>query len=325
SLRIVRVAGGQPEQLAGAGENGLLLSISRQSNRMVYQRSVYDPNIWRISGPRSSQRMTATQRWIASTQMDIEPQYSPDGRRVVFSSNRSGTAELWTCNSDGAEPVQLTSFGGAAVPGSPRWSPDGQWIAFDAPQSGSTQIFVIGAGGGAPRQMTKGAANHVRPSWSVDGKWIFFGSNRSGSWQVWKIPVQGGDEHQVTQQGGYEAFASPDRTLVYYVKYQGPGIWSIPAAGGAETRAIEKGTVSTWAVAKDGIGYFDWKNPTHTHALLMFYSFHNQRSTTLYEFPAGTILDEGNSALSVSPDERWILYTQIDQIGSNLMLVDNFR
>jgi len=325
TLQIARVAGGQPEPLAGSGENALLPSVSRRSNRMVYQRFVYDPNIWRISGPRSGQRMAAAERWIASTQLDLAPQYSPDGKRVVFSSTRSGTAELWTCNSDGAEPVQLNSFGGAAVPGSPRWSPDGRWIAFDAPQSGNAQIFVIGAGGGAPRQVTSGAANHVRPSWSVDGKWIFFGSNRSGSWQVWKIPVQGGDEQQVTQQGGYEAFASPDGKLVYYVKSQGPGIWSTPVAGGAESKVIEKGTVSTWAMTYDGIGYLDWKNPTHTRPLLMFYSFRNRRSTTLYEFPAGTILDEANFAISVSPDERWILYTQIDQIGSNLMLVDNFR
>ena len=58
---------------------------------------------------------------------------------------------------------------------------------------------------------------------------------------------------------------------------------------------------------------------------MQFYNLRDRRTTTLYEFPRGTNLDTLNSAISVSPDERWILYTQIDQAGSNLLLVENFR
>jgi hypothetical protein len=58
---------------------------------------------------------------------------------------------------------------------------------------------------------------------------------------------------------------------------------------------------------------------------MQFYSLRDRRLTTLYEFPRGTNLETDESAISVSPDERWILYTQIDQAGSNLVLVENFR
>jgi hypothetical protein len=86
---------------------------------------------------------------------------------------------------------------------------------------------------------------------------------------------------------------------------------------------IEKAHQSIWAVARDGICFFDWKDAVHP--IVQFYNFRDRRSTTVYEFPRGTLLDAGNSAISVSPDEHWILYTQIDQAGSNLVLVENFR
>ncbi len=106
-----------------AGDSGTAPSLSRHANRLAYVRWVGDSNIWRIPGPRSSQRAGPPERWIASTQADAEPQYSPDGKKIVFSSGRSGTQELWTADSNGGEPAQLTSLGGPLA-GSPRWSPD---------------------------------------------------------------------------------------------------------------------------------------------------------------------------------------------------------
>jgi Tol biopolymer transport system component len=254
--------------------------------------------------------------------LDDEPQYSPDGKKIVFSSGRSGTQELWTCDGNGRELAQLTSLGGP-VAGSPRWSPDSRWIAFDAPNSGNSHIFVISADGGTPRQLTQGATNNARPSWSTDGKWVYFGSNRSREWQVWKAPAQGGNSVQVTKAGGREAFESLDGKLLFYSKYQKPGVWSAPMEGGKEAQVLEKAAQGTWGVARGGICFFNWKDAVHP--VMQVYKFRDRRSTTLYEFPLGTLLDRNSPAISVSPDERWILYTQIDQAGSNLVLVENFR
>jgi Tol biopolymer transport system component len=142
ALRIIPAAGGQPQPLTGAGENGWEPSVSRQGNRLAYQRMLADSNIWRLAGPRSNQRTVPPQKWIASTEYDGEPQYSPDGQKIVFSSARSGTVELWTSDANGSAQAQLTSFGGPP-PGSPRWSPDSHWIAFDAPQSGKRTFLSL--------------------------------------------------------------------------------------------------------------------------------------------------------------------------------------
>ena len=81
--------GGTPEPLVG-GENATDVSTSRISNQLVYARSSSDSNIWRFPGPNALNKSSAPTRLIASTQPDLEPQFSPDGKKIVFSSLRSG-------------------------------------------------------------------------------------------------------------------------------------------------------------------------------------------------------------------------------------------
>ncbi|MBI3474606.1 MAG: winged helix-turn-helix domain-containing protein [Acidobacteria bacterium] len=66
------------------------------------------------------------------------PQFSPDGTRIAFMSNRSGPWQIWLSNADGSNPMQISRTNSA---GTPRWSPDGQSIAFDAPDEGTTRVF----------------------------------------------------------------------------------------------------------------------------------------------------------------------------------------
>jgi len=164
TLWMIPASGGMPEPLAIAGENATFVSVSRSGARLVYEHEALRLNIWRIPGPNSPAKSTAPARFIASTQSEEEPRFAPDGKKIVFSSGRSGKTELWTCDREGRNAVQLTSFNGPPH-GSPRWSPDSRWIAFDCPKAGNYDIFVISADGGLPRRLTTGPANKIRPSW----------------------------------------------------------------------------------------------------------------------------------------------------------------
>ncbi len=319
SLWTISTSGGAPERLAVADANAGELSTSRSGSRLVYERESYDTNIWRIPGPNSSDKKDAPSRFIASTQPDAEPQFSPDGTKIVFSSSRSGNDEIWVCDREGRNPAQLTSFAGPEL-GSPRWSPDSRWIAFDSDKAGNYDIYVISADGGQPRRLTSG----VRPSWSQDGRWIYFGSHRSGGWQIWKQPAKGGTAVQVTKtKGAREAFESLDGKSVYYTKLDAPGVWKAPVADGEEIRVLYRDGQNGWALTGQGICFFDLRGSTGP--ALKFYNFATGKVTLLREFSKDTRVEAGRTALTVSPDGRWILYTQIDQSASNLMLVENFR
>jgi hypothetical protein len=69
----------------------------------------------------------------------------------------------------------------------------------------------------------------------------------------------------------------------------------------------------------------NWISRARCTRVMQFYNFRNRRSTIVHEFPQGTNLNGGGTSMSVSPDGRWILYTQLDQVGSNLVLVENFQ
>ena len=235
--------GRMPERLSVAGDNPATLSVSRAVSRLVYEHNAQDYNIWKTCGPKSTEKTSVPTKLIASTQLDLEPQFAPNGKKIVFSSNRSGKSELWTCDLDGRNALQLTFFNGPPA-GSPRWSPDSRWIAFDCPKAGTSDIYVISADGGPPRRFTSGGSNNVRPRWSRDARWIYFGSNRGGAKQIWKQPAQGGAAVQVTKmKGGSEAFESADGKFVFYAKEDAPGIWKVPVEGGRKPKfSIKVGT-----------------------------------------------------------------------------------
>jgi Tol biopolymer transport system component len=183
---------------------------------------------------------------ISSSKTDSAPRYAPEGNKVVFRSDRSGSFEIWACEADGSNPVPLTNLGGPQA-GSACWSPDGKQIAFDARPEGNPDIFVISAGGGRPRRISEDPAEDIAPSWSRDGRWIYFESNRSGSLQIWKMPADGGEARQVTKDGGSVAYESTDGKFLYYTKGRNVvGIWRVPVEGGEETLVLNTHKAGYW-------------------------------------------------------------------------------
>jgi dipeptidyl aminopeptidase/acylaminoacyl peptidase len=246
------------------------------------------------------------------------PQFSPDGKKLAYMSDRSGTMEIWVSNRDGGNPFQLTAVG---VAGTPRWSPDSQSIVFDANSTDSRKILSISVRGGAPQVLTPDKFESEVPSWSHDGKWIYFGSTRGGDLQVWKVPVAGGPPVQVTRQGGHAALESPDGKIVYYAKnpMADPEIWQVPVEGGPETplALVRPGTWASWQVVEGGILFV---GPSLGHqAVLSFYDFARQRTTTV------AVLDRVPFWLGATPDGHTVAFDQPGQEQTQTMLVDNFR
>jgi Tol biopolymer transport system component/DNA-binding winged helix-turn-helix (wHTH) protein len=320
----------EPQPLAALGENATGAAISRRGHRLAYISFSAHSSIWRIAAPGGSkardEKSSRSGNFIYSTRDDTSPEFSPDGKRIAFMSNRSGDLEIWVCDSDASNPVQLTSFRGPNV-STPRWSPDGGRIAFDSDAEGKQyDIWVVNAGGGKPKRMTTDPANDGNPSWSRDGRWIYFDSFRTGEQQVWKIPEAGGDAIQVTRDGGYAPLESPDGKFIYYTKdLFNTSVWRLPVGGGQATKVLEGlSNYLNLAIVDEGI-YFVSQQGMASGYCIQFLNLATKHIRRIANFEKPLDADVDVGGLAYSPDGRWILYTQVDHAGAELRLVENFR
>lgn len=314
------MSGGESPQPMFTSVQSSTPAISRQGNRLAYTRGFMDNNIWRLEVPPLNGRARQPIKLISSTYDETAPQYSPDGKRIAFASARSGSTEIWVCSSDGSNAVQLTSLG-ATVSGSPHWSPDGQKIVFDSTVEGQFELYLIDANGGRPRRLTNHPANDAVATFSRDGHSIYFGSDRTRDWQIWKMPADGGEPTQVTRTVGHNALESVDGKFVYFSKFIWPtaSVWRVPVSGGKETRVLEPALGQAFGVARKGI-YFVVPGRDGNENRIQFLNFATGKVRTI-----ATIHRPLDWGLSVSPDEQYVLYTQVDQMGGDLVLVENFR
>jgi len=292
---------------------GAFPATSLRAAGLVYTQASQDANIWEMQLADGA----GTRSLIASTQLDSGGQYSPDGKHIAFLSRRSGGAEIWMCDREGNNATQLTSFGDAA---GPRWSPDNAWIAFLARYQGLEKIYVVRASGGQPRRVTSGPGRDQVPSWSRDGKFLYFSSSRSGDKQCWKVALEGGDPVRVTQSGGELVQEAADGTL-YYSKLSGYkyGLWK-KTAGGQEAQVGPSLYFHTnFAVGANGV-YFTPHPKADGSTSIERLRYSDGQVETIAKLPKPLWF-----GLSVSPDERSILYSQVDLETGNLRIVERFR
>jgi Tol biopolymer transport system component len=318
----VRLVGGQPQHVVGMGQGARDPSI--REGRMVYAQGSggAGTDIWRIPGRKSPSTERVPERLIASSRGDLNPDYSPDSRRIAFASSRTGVSNIWICDSDGSNPIQLTDF--SKESGTPRWAPDGERLVFDSFEMGNLDLWVVDVDGGMPQQVTHGPSEDSAGTWSRDGQWIYFGSDRSGSQQIWKIPGGGGPAVQVTRGGGHYAEESWDRRYLYYTKDAPSGIWRVPVEGGEEIEVLP-GPVPMfwdWTLSKTGIYFATWHYRRSRKAdQIQYFDFESGKITELFSKDDPSL----HMCLTVSPDEEWVLYGERPAPTSELMLVENFR
>jgi Tol biopolymer transport system component len=298
----ISATGGEPTPVPASGDNLIDPVVAHRGNLLACVQTSEDYNIWRVEISRLKSRQNSPSKHIHSTQYEGLAQYSPDEKKIAYVSVKSGSPQVWVCDSDGQNDVQLTSSDGNAEAWNPAWSPDGRMIAFDGNYEGQNEIFTIPVDGGAPNQITKNPADDRSPRYSIDGHWIYFTSNRTGVWQIWKIPAEGGDAVQVTNDGGFIVRESTDGKWLYYTKDDTMGIWKKPLPDGEEIIVlncnIEEPT--QWDLAEDGIYYIKWA--ADNNAAIDFYDFSNEKSTEIFNTGERRFISD----LDISSDRHWI-------------------
>ena len=184
---------------------------------------------------------------------DYEPDASPDGKRIVFASQRASgdSAQLHLMDTDGSKVRRLTFSAEAAanrvLDDYAEWSPDGKRIAFQRttiPEEGKpdADIWLIDVETGEERQLTETPDDwDSTPTFTADGSAVIFESNRSGGFELYRLSLDGGEAARLTEREGNESEAkqSPDGEMIAFVSDQdGDFDVYVMNAGGGNVRAL---------------------------------------------------------------------------------------
>lgn len=325
------------------GVNGRQPSFARRQAgsavRLAYTVLAHDKNIYRIPGRTAGSTSALPPRSpeliAGSSRSDTGPRLSPTFDRIAFTSDQTGSGQLWIADLDGSNRRQLTWIANWYA-GTPNWSRDGKLIAFNGLRDGNFDVFIIESDGGVPRPLTRSPAVDGGAEWSRDGRWIYFMSDRSGRPEIWKMTSAGKDPVQVTREGGYQAMESPDGKWLYYVKSIGipgapeslpgegePGVFRMPLAGGREEKVLEAGAFGRWSLSATGVYVLRSIEPDRSPSIDWF-RYETWEHETIITFEKDARFGMANS-LTVSLDDRWVVYAQYAYTASDLMLVHNFR
>jgi Tol biopolymer transport system component/DNA-binding winged helix-turn-helix (wHTH) protein len=308
-----------PERVEVAGLGAAMPATAVSRDRLAFVRIVVDTDVYRFRPGIPSVPV------LASTFLDGETRFSPDGRRIAFSSMRSAdTFRIWVAAADGSNAQQLTR-GPGFQQGSPWWSPDGRRIAFDAmAEDFHTHIWVTDTDGGAMRQLTNDPGDQNVPYWSRDGQWIYFSADRGTGRDIWRMPAAGGPSQRVTRGGsGNFACESPDgQTLLYQPVDADSPLLALPLTGGVARQLVACVKPTAFGAGREGVYYVACDRRPDPELHVMNPATGADRLLGRLEKYENQFVPLG---LAVSPDGVSVLYPRRIRDSFDLMVIEGFR
>jgi len=199
-IYLVDVASGAKTPLVTSGNFNISPSFSPDGKRVVFARSVGGGNTEIFMSNRDG---SGLQQMTHSSGIDTNPEWSPSGQRIAFTSSRTGSPQIYMMDAEGANLRRVT-FEGDYNDGA-SWSPDGTRMVYASRRRGTFDIAISDVVTLESRLLTNGGGSHETPSFSPDGKKIVFSSKRSAGshnqTQIYSMDANGGNRRQLTREG----------------------------------------------------------------------------------------------------------------------------
>lgn len=186
--------------------------------------------------------------------INLNPDFSPDGREVIFTSYKRGNPDLYRRSLFNTTEIPLSRRKGLNITGN--WSPDGSKIALALSKDGDSEIYTLDKNGGHPTRLTINPALDLSPAWSPDGKQMAFVSDRLGKPQIFVMNADGGEVRRLTTSGSYNVNPrwSPKGDRITYSRMTEGGfnIFTINPDGSSDTQLTIDGNNENPSWSADG-------------------------------------------------------------------------
>ncbi len=241
---------GESEKLLDASASRIRqLSISAEGKRLVYSAISTSGDIWAVdtNAGRSGSTAKPVQLTQGKGMRNTTPAYSPDGKKIVYSSFKVGSGfQTWVMDADGGHRLPLADNGSR-----PHWFPDDRRVFYSVHSSNSTEFYSVVAEGGMKQKILVLDGDVVAESLSPLGDQIAFHSSRSGVRNVWVVPISGGEPKQITFNSdptGFPAWSRDGKFLsVQLSRGDSSTIGVIPFTGGQAVELPINGLQNDWS------------------------------------------------------------------------------
>jgi Tol biopolymer transport system component len=275
--------------------------------------------------------LSSWQRIIQNSADDFHASYSPDGKAILFDSDRTGHNEVYSYNVVTQQTTQLTNS--SFKTDHPKWTQHGEYIIYEMYDSG-LGVYKMRMDGSGKVKLTDSSGHNAAAFESPNGKQILFLSTRNGNWDLYVMNIDGHHLKQLTFNTGDDVGAqwSPDgSTIVFMSKIEGN--WEICSmnADGSNYRQLthNKSTNEGPRWSPDGKKIIFSSNSEGGIGKLFFMNFNGGELTKLTDLPGseGIWSPDGTQILFVSGHENDADICIINSDGSDLknLTLNKFR
>jgi len=305
-------ANGNPRLLPSDSAHALEPASGPSKDWLVYVDAVENWALRRYEVTASGLRKDT---WILPTNArNCEPAYSPDGKHISFTSDRSGHWAVWMADADGKNLTQLTNFEGHWM-GGVSWSPDGTRLVFDARPNGVSNIYMVRISDHKVEHLIDSPYEDRVPTWSNDGSSIYFSSTRNGSLALYRFNLQ---SHEVSPlfPNIFAASEAPDQDLIFGGDNVGnfnvfTRNWvPLPALA----QHVKPDPVLAWSVSQSGLYFTTHETPESPYEVMRYAHGVFTRLGTL----DGAVVS--GRSVTVSPDGRYIVVAEAVSTKSNVKI-----
>jgi Tol biopolymer transport system component/DNA-binding winged helix-turn-helix (wHTH) protein len=317
-LWMVDLVGGDPCWLPTRGHRSIYPTIAGRSGTLVYVEETYRRRVVEAEldpEPGSEQETTS---FAPSSHSEYDAHFSPDGKRVVFVSTRSGSPEIYVADRDGGGIRQLTDLGGSN-PEFIHWSRDGRHLAFEMMSGERLAVHLTDVERGLTRTLTQEDHDEILLSWALDGEAIYLRILEAGKGRVERVAVETGITESTFSFDAYMLAESPGDGLLYYVPVGTTEVWRTTDDPELPERvlAFENGRNQCyWGLDPEGVLFYRRGGEGLELAL---HDFKSDERRAIFSVAGGN-----PGRFDLSPDRRFVLYDQVDHIAKDLIRVDAF-
>jgi Tol biopolymer transport system component/DNA-binding winged helix-turn-helix (wHTH) protein len=309
----------QKDHLTWLGaEKATKFSVNYLRGRLVHSKREYNIDLHFADLSKDSLN---SKTLFSSTKTEWQPKISPNKKKLLFISDRTGQSQLWIVDLDKMEERQLTHDKNNYVANA-SFSPDGKLIVYECVADDIASIYLMNVETGIAQALVMDGNDNRNPTWSADAKTVYFQSNKSNLRTIWRISLETKNRVQVTRVPSVKGMPSVDERFIFFTRSDRKnGLWkqeinenSLPEKAHNFPYIMD---AKNWQLINNE---FIYKQPVYgsNEIMLAVYNFSTNKIKNLYKFKAVSV--SYLVQFDLSNDRTQLVYSNLESLDSDLFL-----